>query len=438
MKISIFGLGYVGSVTGACLAELGHTVVGVDPNPVKVEMLKSGRSPIVEPDLEGLVRKFVAEGRLQATTDWAAAIAETDMAFVCVGTPSLSNGNIDLRYVRRAAEHIGASLKSKRDYFRVVIRSTVLPGTVEDVVVPLLEKTSGKRAGTDFGVCMNPEFLREGTAIEDFHQPPKTVIGELDENSGAALAELYSRLPAPIRRVPLRVAEMVKYADNAFHATKIVFANEIGNVCKELKIDSHQVMEIFCLDTKLNLSPYYLKPGFAFGGSCLPKDLRALSYEARSHDVDTPLLNSLLDSNKRQLLRVVNKLRDYKGRKLGFLGLSFKGGTDDLRESPIVELIETMLGKGFDIRIYDRNVSLAKLLGSNKDYIEKEIPHLSSILCASAKELFDHADVIVVGHNDRETKTALKELTGRHAIIDLVRACKDDLSKRDDYYGICW
>jgi GDP-mannose 6-dehydrogenase len=438
MKISIFGLGYVGSVTGACLAEMGHTIIGVEPNPTKVDMLRNGKSPIVEPGLDELIRKLVSEGRFQATTDWTTAVNETEMAFVCVGTPSLSNGNIDLRYVRRAAEHIGTALRSRKDYFRVVIRSTVLPGTVEEIIIPILTNTSGKQAGRDFGVCMNPEFLREGTAIADFHQPPKTVIGELDAHSGEALAQLYSTLPAVVRRVPLRVAEMAKYADNAFHAAKVVFANEIGNICKELKIDSHQVMEIFCLDTKLNLSPYYLKPGFAFGGSCLPKDLRAINYEARSHDLDTPMLNSLLESNKRQVLRVVNKLRDYKGCKLGFLGLSFKGGTDDLRESPIVELIETMLGKGFDIRIYDHNVLLSRLIGANKDYIEREIPHISSIICASARELFAHADVLVVCHNDAETRASLKEAGHHHIVIDLARAFNNELLDVKEYYGICW
>ncbi len=438
MKISIFGLGYVGSVTGACLAGLGHTVVVVEPNADKVKMLMSGVSPIVEPNLEALLRRLVAEGRLRATSDWASAIAETDTAFVCVGTPSLANGNIDLSNVRRAAEHIATALRDKKEYFRVVVRSTVLPGSVEEIIVPLLEAVSGKKAGLDFGVCMNPEFLREGTAIEDFHHPPKTVIGQLDARSGDSLAELYAGLPGVVRRVPLRVAEMVKYADNAFHAAKVVFANEIGNICKELKIDSHAVMEIFCLDTKLNLSPYYLKPGFAFGGSCLPKDLRALNYEARAHDVDAPMLSSLLESNQGQVLRVVNKLRDYKGRKLGFMGLSFKGGTDDLRESPMVELIETMLGKGFDIRIYDRNVLLARLMGANKDYIEREIPHLSSILCASAQELLAHADVIVVGHNDPETREAMKQTGSRHVIIDLARACPDGLKSGGEYYGLCW
>jgi GDP-mannose 6-dehydrogenase len=438
MRISVFGLGYVGSVTVACLAEMGHKVLGVEPNPLKVDMLNQGKSPIVEAELEGMLKKSVASGQISATDDWSAAVSQTEMAIVCVGTPSLSNGNIDLRYVRRAAEHIGTAVGNKSEYFRVVIRSTVLPGTVDSVIIPALEHASGKQAGRDFGVCMNPEFLREGTAVHDFYYPPKTVIGELDVRSGEALAELYAKLPAPLKRVPLRVAEMVKYTDNSFHAVKVVFANEIGNICKEMKIDSHRVMEIFCLDTKLNLSPYYLKPGFAFGGSCLPKDLRAINFEARSHNLDTPMLNSLLDSNKRQVSKVVNKLRDYKGKKLGFLGLSFKGGTDDLRESPMVDLIETMLGKGFAVRIFDPYVSLGRLLGANKDYIEREIPHLSNLLCASASDLIEQCDVIVVGHKIEDAKTVLSQVNQRHVLIDLSRACEGHLAAAGEYYGICW
>ena len=438
MRISVFGLGYVGSVTAGCLAEMGHSVVGVEPNPTKLGMLNRGQSPIVESGLEEILKKFVASGQISATSDWAAAMAQTELAIVCVGTPSLASGNIDLSRVRRAAEQIGSALRGKKDYFRVVIRSTVLPGTVEDVVIPALECASGRQAGRDFGVCMNPEFLRESTAVHDFYHPPKTVIGELDSRSGEALAELYAKLPAPLKRVPLRVAEMVKYADNSFHAVKVIFANEIGNICKELNIDSHRVMEIFCLDTKLNLSPYYLKPGFAFGGSCLPKDLRAINFEARSHNVDTPMLNSLLDSNKRQVSKVVNKLRDYRGKKLGFLGLSFKGGTDDLRESPMVDLIETMLGKGFSVRIYDSYVSLGRLLGANKEYIEQEIPHLSNLLSASASELIEQCDVIVVGHKLEDPKAVLAQISQRHVVIDLARACDGHVAAAGEYYGICW
>jgi len=438
MRISVFGLGYVGSVTAGCLAEMGHTIVGVEPNPTKLGMVNRGQSPIVEEGFQEILKKFVAIGQISATSDWAAAMAQTELAIVCVGTPSLESGNIDLSHVRRAAEQIGSALRDKKDYFRVVIRSTVLPGTVEDVVIPVLERASGRQAGPDFGVCMHPEFLRESTAVHDFYHPPKTVIGELDSRSGEALAELYAKLPAPLKRVPLHVAEMVKYTDNSFHAVKVTFANEIGNICKELKIDSHRVMEIFCLDTKLNLSPYYLKPGFAFGGSCLPKDLRAINFKARSHNVDTPMLCSLLDSNKRQISKVVNKLREYRGKKLGFLGLSFKHGTDDLRESPMVDLIETMLGKGFSVRIHDSYVSLGRLLGANKEYIEREIPHLSNLLSPSASELIEQCDVIVIGYKLEDPEAVLAQISQRHVVIDLARACDGHLAAAGEYYGICW
>ena len=378
MNISIFGLGYVGCVSGACLAKLGHRVIGVEPNQTKVDLLNSGKSPIVEEGLEDLIVETTQSGKFSATADWKSAVAETELAIICVGTPSRSNGSIDLKFVERVCEQVGQALAGKKDYFTVVIRSTVLPGSVENVMQPILEKYSGKKAGADFGVCMNPEFLREGTAIDDFHHPPKTVIGELNPQSGELLAQLYAGLPGPMVRVPIRVAEMVKYVDNTFHALKVTFANEVGNLSKELGVDSHRVMDIFCQDTKLNLSPYYLKPGFAFGGSCLPKDLRAITSEARILDVATPLLGSILESNRLQAQKVTKKLLEFKGKWLGFLGFSFKGGTDDLRESPIVEVIEAMLGKGFDIKIYDRHVSIAKLMGANKEYIQREIPHIST------------------------------------------------------------
>jgi GDP-mannose 6-dehydrogenase len=313
-----------------------------------------------------------------------------------------------------------------------------LPGTVEETVIPILEKSSGKRAGADFGVCMNPEFLREGTSIHDFYNPPKTVIGELDARSGAGLAELYRTLPGPLVRVPIRVAEMVKYVDNTFHALKVTFANEIGNVCKALSIDSHRVMEIFCLDTKLNLSPYYLKPGFAFGGSCLPKDLRAMAYEAKRHDLELPVLGSVLPSNRLQVEKIVRKLMEFKGRRLGFLGMSFKGGTDDLRESPIVELIEAMIGKGFDIRIYDRHVSLARLTGANKEFIEKGIPHISKLMAEEVDELLANSDVIIVGNRDEKFREALQAANRSHTVIDLVRIVDAPPTNVGGYYGICW
>lgn len=438
MRISIFGLGYVGCATGACLAEMGHHVLGVEPNPVKVGLIKSGKSPVVEPGLDDLIARMAASGHFEASTDCAEAIRASELVMISVGTPSRSNGSIDLRYIRQVCHEIGQELAKRSDYLTIVFRSTMLPGTVENVGIQALESSSGKKAGKDFGVCMNPEFLREGTSLHDFWHPPKTVIGQLDERSGEALATIYADLPGPLVRTPLRVAEMVKYVDNTFHALKVSFANEVGNICKEAGIDSHKVMDIFCLDTKLNLSPYYLKPGFSFGGSCLPKDLRALNHEAKMLDVETPVLNSILESNKRQTLKVINKILTFKGKTIGFLGLSFKGGTDDLRESPTVEVIEAVLGKGFTIKVYDRHVSLAKLMGANKDHIEREIPHISRLMCSSGDDLLDAADVIVVANRDDEFPDILRRVKPSQVIIDLVRIFKDGLPTSEHYYGICW
>ena len=439
MKISVFGLGYVGCVSGACLAELGHHVIGVDPNIVKVEMINHGKTPVIEDGFQEYLENTVKNKSFFATTDWKMAISETDMALVCVGTPSRSNGSIDLKFIKRVCEHIGEALRSKKDYFVVGIRSTVFPGTVEGLVIPIIMEHSGKVAGRDFGVCMIPEFLREGSSVHDFFNPPKTVIGEYDKKSGEIVADLFKTLEAPLVRAEIRVAEMVKYADNSFHALKVAFANEIGNLCKELEFDSHKVMNIFCMDKKLNLSPYYLKPGFAFGGSCLPKDLRAITYESKMLDIDLPVLNAVIESNKKQVLKVVKKLCEYKGRSLGFLGLSFKGGTDDLRESPIVEVIENMIGKGFRVRIYDKYVSIARLMGSNKEYIEKEIPHLSSLMSSSVVELIDNSEVIIVGNFSDEFKEALLlETKETQVVIDLVRIIGEQDKINANYYGICW
>ena len=439
MRIAVMGLGYVGAVSGACLAEMGHHVIGVDPNLVKVKMLNDGNPPVIEKGFKEVLERAVKSGRLSATSDWKGTVQETELALVCVGTPSRSNGSIDLKYVKRVAEHIGEALRTKPGYYVVAVRSTVFPGTVEETVIPVLEKHSGKKAGKDFGVCMMPEFLREGSSVHDFYDPPKTVIGQLDERSGEGLAAIFREIKAPLIRTEIRIAEMLKYSDNCFHALKVAFANEIGNICKRFEFDSHKVMEIFCMDTKLNLSPYYLKPGFAFGGSCLPKDLRALTYEAKMHDIETPVLNSILDSNKKHILTVVKKLIEYKGRALGFLGLSFKGGTDDLRESPIVELVETMIGKGFAVKIYDEYVSIAKLMGANKEYIEKEIPHISSLMCDSAKELIRGSDVIVVGNSGTGFKESLlSEMHADQVVVDLVRILGNTDKVPGEYYGICW
>ena len=436
-RISIFGMGYVGCVSGACLASLGHNVIGVESNPDKVNLINAGRSPVVEADLEGLIASGVRAGLYYATSDWHSALAATDIAFVCVGTPSRSNGGIDLSYIRRVCEQIGQALRDRKQFLTVVIRSTIVPGSTESQLIPLLERESGLRAGADFGVCINPEFLREGSSVHDFHNPPKTVIGELNTRSGDVLAPLYGTLAAPLIRTSLRVAELVKYVDNSFHALKVAFANEVGNLCKELHVDSHAVMDIFCQDTKLNLSPYYLKPGFAFGGSCLPKDLRALNYEARKLDLDLPLLASILESNKLQVLNVIRKLMEFKGRTLGFLGISFKGGTDDLRESPIVDVIEAMLGKGFSVRLYDRHVSLARLIGANKQYIEKEIPHISRLMCTSVEELIASSDVIVVANRSPEFTEAVISARKDQVVVDLVRIA-EIVPLQAQYFGICW
>jgi GDP-mannose 6-dehydrogenase len=438
MRVSVFGLGYVGSVSGACLAQMGHDVIGVDANPAKVTMINQGLPPVIEAGLSELTAEVTQSGKFRATETWQEAIAESDVALVCVGTPSGSNGSLSAELVKRVSEQIGSALADKKDYFVVAVRSTVLPGTVEQLVIPALESGSGKTAGKDFGVCMVPEFLREGTSVKDFFHPPRTVIGELDCRSGKTVAALFEAIEAPLIHTRIRVAESLKYADNAFHALKVTFANEIGSICKAVGCDSHEVMNIFCKDTKLNLSPYYLKPGFAFGGSCLPKDLRALTYHARSLDVPTPLLDSILVSNKKQIERVTTLLQRYKGRSLGFLGLSFKHGTDDLRESPILEVIETMIGKGFRVSIYDEYVSIASLVGANKEYIHKEIPHVSSLMRSSAEELVRDCDVLVASTANERFGAALAQTKPDQVVIDLVRIVDKPETLNATYHGICW
>jgi len=417
---------------------MGHSVIGVDANPSKVTMIKEGLPPVIETGLSELLATVAQQGSFCATESWQEAIAGSDVALVCVGTPSSSNGSLSTELVKRVCEQIGTALADKDGYFTVAIRSTVLPGTVEKLVIPVLEDRSGKSAGRDFGVCMVPEFLREGASVKDFFHPSRTLIGELDSRAGEVVAALFEGIDAPVIRTSIRVAESLKYADNAFHALKVTFANEIGNICKAADCDSHEVMKIFCMDKKLNLSPYYLKPGFAFGGSCLPKDLRALTYHARNMDVATPLLDAILVSNKRQIERVTSLLQGYKGRSLGFLGLSFKHGTDDLRESPILEVIETMIGKGFSVSIYDEFVSIARLVGANKEYIQKEIPHISSLMRSSAEELVRDADVVIVSNASEEFGKALATASRpNQTVVDLVRVTQDHEVK-GQYYGICW
>jgi len=438
MKISIFGLGYVGSVSIACLAESGHDVIGVDINQTKTKMIKEGRSPIIEEGLGDLLKKGVTEGRIHATTDAAQAIRDSNVSFICVGTPSNPNGSLNLTYIKRVSEEIGTALATKDEYHVVVVRSTTLSGTTEEMVIPTLEQASGKRAGSDFGVCFNPEFLREGSSIEDFYDPPFTIIGTNDKQAAAIVSELYSMLDAPLMVVPFKVAEMVKYANNAFHALKVVFANEIGNICKQQNIDSHQIMEIFCQDTKLNLSPYYLKPGFAFGGSCLPKDLRAILYHSHNYDIYPQVLEAILPSNRRQIDRAFQMIKSTGHKRIGVLGFSFKAGTDDLRESPMVELIERLIGKGYQVQVYDRNVSLANLQGANRSYIEQEIPHITTLMCNSIQETLAESEVIVIGNKAFEFKEVLQQVRPDHKVIDLVRIQKEIDELGDQYQGICW
>lgn len=438
MKISVFGLGYVGCVSAACFAKEGHDVTGVDVSPVKVDIINAGKSPIVETGIGELIGEMVAAERLRATSVAADAVAATEISLICVGTPSNPNGSLDLTYIKRVCKEIGAALEKKTERHTIVIRSTMLPGTIETAVVPTLEVYSGKKAGRDFGVCINPEFLREGTSLKDFYSPPFTLIGSDDEETGLIVRRLYAGIDAPCLLVGVKAAEMVKYACNCFHAVKVSFANEVGNVCKELGIDSHEVMNVFCHDTKLNLSPYYLKPGFAFGGSCLPKDLRAITYKAKELDVETPLLSSVLESNRRQIERAIAMVLRTGKKRIGVLGFSFKAGTDDLRESPMVALIEALIGKGMQLAIYDRDVQLARLFGANKEYIEGEIPHVSQLMRPTVDEVLEHAEVLVIGNKAEEFREGLApKLREDQTIIDLVRLFEDRLSD-GTYQGICW
>lgn len=437
MKISIFGLGYVGTVCAGCLVSEGHTVTGVDVNTNKVDQMNSGMASIIEPKLPELFIAGHQNKLLSATTSASDAIQSTDISLVCVGTPSQANGNLDLTYMKRVSEEIGAALRNKTSPHLVVYRSTMLPGTTEDQLIPILELHSGKKVGVGFDVCYNPEFLREGTSVYDFYNPPKIVVGERERGTGDALLKLYSGIEAPVIRTSIRVSEMSKYCDNTFHALKVSFANEIGNLCKKMGVDSHDVMSVFCEDRKLNLSPAYLKPGFAFGGSCLPKDLRALVYQAKRFDLDSPVLNAILPSNAAQVETGIQMIMGMGKKRIGFLGMSFKPDTDDLRESPLVEVIETLLGKGYLIRIYDRNVSASRLIGANRKFMEEHIPHLSSLLVASAEELTAAADVIVVGYNSPEFTSALQSLRADQTVVDLARIAQP-FTSRARYEGICW
>lgn len=438
MRISVFGLGYVGCVSAACLASRGHQVIGVDINQVKVDLVNDGRAPVVEERIGELTAEVVSRGALRATTDVAAAIDGSEVSLVCVGTPSAPNGSLSTSYLERVAEQIGEALAGQPGRHTIVFRSTMLPGTCLGLLVPIVEKASGRTAGVDFGVAVNPEFLREGSSVRDFFAPPKTVIGEFDQASGDTVAALYAGLPAEVFRVPVPVGEMIKYADNCFHGLKIGFANELGAVCRALGVDSHRVMDVFLADRKLNISPAYLRPGFAFGGSCLPKDLRGLVYAANRADVSVPLLSHVLPSNEEHLRRAFELVARTGKRRVGLFGLSFKPGTDDLRESPLVELAERLIGKGYDLRIYDANVSMAQLVGANREYIDDRLPHLSKLLTGSVDEVLAHAEVCLVGSTDPAVIAALPSGDGR-VLIDLVRLPDADQRRSEKgYVGLAW
>ena len=439
MKVSVFGLGYVGTVSAGCLAKNGHEVVGVDTSSEKVEHVNAGESPILEDGIGELISSMVAEGRLSATSDAADAVARTDLSIVCVGTPGAPTGKLDLSYLTSVSRDIGAALRNKSTPHTVVVRSTVLPGTVESQVVPTLEEASGRKLGDGYRVFYNPEFLREGTSIADFFAPPMTLVGVLESEDPDTVRDLYRDIDAPFHIAPVRVAEMLKYSANAFHALKISFANEIGRVSKRLGADSHAVMDLLCRDTKLNISRAYLRPGFAFGGSCLPKDLRALTYGAKELDVAAPVLGSIVQSNDLHGESAVQLIRETGHRKIGLLGLSFKAGTDDLRESPRVTLAERLIGKGYELQVYDPLVNLERLVGANKAYILREIPHISRLMAPSVRALLDSAEVVVIGNTSEEFKLLENHsFAPGQVVIDLVGMLKGKAPATLEYHGLCW
>jgi GDP-mannose 6-dehydrogenase len=438
MRVSVFGLGYVGAVSCGCFANDGFEVIGVDNNPLKVDLMNSGRSPIVEERIGDLLADAVRGTRLRATTNVQEAVLSSDISVVSVGTPSAPTGKISLDAVERVSEEIGQALAQKPQRHLIVVRSTVLPGSVRSVVVPALERSSGKRMGDGFGVCFNPEFLREGSSVEDHYNPPYTLIGSWETRDADQAAKLYAAVSAPVYHVSVETAEMVKYACNAFHALKITFANEVGMLSQVCSVDSHAVMSLVCADTKLNISAKYMMPGFAFGGSCLPKDVRALLYRAREADVELPLLRSMLTSNKHQIDRAIDLVLGLKRRKISMLGISFKAGTDDLRESPLVMLTEALIGKGLDVRIYDSEVSLARLVGANKEYIEREIPHIASLLDNDLAAVVAHAEVLVVGNGSPVFRRLAEHTRPGQIVIDLAKIPGLADVSHLDYRGITW
>lgn len=438
MKISIFGLGYLGSVSLACLVRDGHTVTGVDIDATKLRLIASGQSPVIEDGMDTLMAASAASGRLLVTQDARQAVLDTGLSFITVGTPSLPNGSQDQAAVLAITQSLGQALRDKADYHIFVFRSTLVPGTVEDVLKPLLEEHSGKRCGQDFDVCFQPEFLREGTSIRDYDNPPFTIIGSSSARAEAVLREIFGHLPGGFQSPSIRTAEMVKYCCNNFHALKITFANEVARWCNAMGGDPFEVMDLVCQDRQLNISPAYLKPGFAFGGSCLPKDLRATLHMARSRNVKLPLLESLLPSNRIHIHAALDKVLTEGRRKVAMVGLSFKSGTDDLRESPLVALAEQLIGKGFQLSIYAPRVHLSRLIGANKSYIERTIPHIGELLNNDLAVAVSGAETVIVGLSDRDVQAALIPLlTPQHYVLDLVHMSGSDrLPCR--WQGVCW
>lgn len=436
MNISIFGLGYVGCVSLGCLAKNGHNVIGVDTSETKVRQINSGLPTIIEKDIDVIIQEEHQRGRISATTDFVHAIRNSEVSIIAVGTPSSPKGHLNLSYLLAVAEHFAEALQHKSDFHVIAIRSTVFPGTVKRFE-QIIEEGSGKKADKDFAVVSNPEFLREGTAVNDYFNPPLTLIGASNKAAAEKLSMLYNQLPAEVVITDVEVAEIMKYVNNAFHALKIVFANEVGNICSALGIDSHKVMDIFCMDKALNISSYYFKPGFAYGGSCLPKDLKGLQTLAHDLYIKTPVLECIDKSNELQIHRAMELITDFGKKKIAFLGLSFKAGTDDLRNSPAVTMAETLIGKGYDVKIYDKNVHLSRLTGTNKEYIDSRIPHLSRVMVNHLDELVDSADVIVLHNREKEYIDVLLETESPAVIIDMVRL-PEPLRNRANYYGINW
>jgi GDP-mannose 6-dehydrogenase len=435
MKISIFGLGYVGCVSLGCLAKNGHYVIGVDTNPTKVEQINSGKATIIEKDVDTIIAEQRLSGHISATTDNRLAVMGSDISIIAVGTPSTDKGHLNLQYIFKVAENIGEALQHKDSFHIIAIRSTIMPGTC-DKFAAIVERISGKKRNEDFAIVDNPEFLREGTAVKDYYNPPLTLIGSDNLTAAEKVAELYRQLPGEIIITDLKIAEIMKYINNTYHALKISFSNEIGNICSELGIDSHKVMDIFCKDKQLNISPYYFKPGFAYGGSCLPKDLKGLQTLAHDLYIDVPVIDGINKTNDLQIQRAIKLIYKYWDKKLGFLGLSFKAGTDDLRNSPTVSIIEALLGKGCDIVIYDKNINMAMLTGTNKEYIDSRIPHLSSLLVSDPAELIKDCDIIIINTKEPEFVKLVSDIDNK-IIIDFVRLNEEIISK-SNYIGINW